>query len=526
MSASDALNPVAPSERSKDVSQLAPDDRAFPGCQAASALTAGQLEGILRLLAGAGTGEGADRLHNTLAVVTKSDAGPTCHEQDRDSAKDERIRRAESRYQTLVEQIPAVTFMAALDEGETELYVSPQIESLLGFSQKQWVEDPTLWYRQLHPDDRDRWYTEFAQTCALGAPFRSEYRFVARDGRVVWVHGEAKVVRDESGNPLYLQGIAFDITARKHAEDVLKRATNELELRDRERTAELAASNAELQQEIAERRRAEEVIRRVNADLVAAHERAVEANEVKSTFLANMSHELRTPLNAIIGYSELLQELAAENTARDPTTELQCINRAGRHLLMIINDILDLSKIEADKIELVPEHFAVTELIGEMESTISPLLSANANRLVVAAADVLGTMYTDLTRIRQCLLNLLSNACKFTTSGIIRLEAVRESRPGGDWIIFRVRDNGIGMTAQQVGRLFQAFTQADASTTRKYGGTGLGLAITRRLCRLMAGDVTVESVPGQGSTFSMRVPAVLATDSASSDCAATSDQVP
>ena len=218
------------------------------------------------------------------------------------------------------------------------------------------------------------------------------------------------------------------ISRRKNAEEAVLRAKDLLELRVRERTAELATANKVLQQEVSERQRVEEEIRRVNADLVVAHERAVEANRVKSTFLANMSHELRTPLNAIIGYSELLQELAAKNIAKDPTADLQKINRAGKHLLTIINDILDLSKIEAGKIQLLPEHFRVSELIREMATTVAPLVSQNANVLEVVAADDLGAMFADVTRMRQCLLNLLSNACKFTKNGSIRLAVA--ARPG------------------------------------------------------------------------------------------------
>jgi PAS domain S-box-containing protein len=491
---------------------LAPSPIIFDGADLADALSVSQAESVLRLLAGNGTGiEGPAGL---LAVPITSGTRPFAHEEVLNARREEKVRRAESRYQTLVEQLPAVTFMAALQEGDNELYVSPQIESLLGFSQREWLEDPILWFRQLHPDDHARWHTEFAQTCSMGTPFRAEYRFLTRDGRVVWVHGEAKVVRNERGDPLYLQGIAFDITASKNAEEALLNVNEDLEVRVRERTAELAMANEVLQQEIAERLRADEVILRVNAELVVAHQRAVEANAVKSTFLANMSHELRTPLNAIIGYSELLQELAAENIARDPTAELQHIHRAGKHLLSIINDILDLSKIEADKLQLVPEHFVVRDLIAEIENAIAPLLTTNANSLAVAANGNLGTMYTDLTRVRQCLFNLLSNACKFTTRGMIRLEVVRESCPRGDWVVFRVRDSGIGMTAPQVSKLFQAFTQADASTTRKYGGTGLGLAITRRLCQMLAGEVAVESDFGQGSTFTLRIPAILPTEPA------------
>jgi signal transduction histidine kinase len=222
-----------------------------------------------------------------------------------------------------------------------------------------------------------------------------------------------------------------------------------------------------------------------------------------------MSHELRTPLNAIIGYSELLQELAARNLPKDPAPDLEKINRAGKHLLTIINDILDLSKIEAGKMQLLPESFPIADLIREMASTVQPLLTKNANALVIREDQGLGAMYSDVTRVRQCLLNLLSNAGKFTKGGTIHLEATREEGTDADWVVFRIRDSGIGMTPAQVARLFQAFAQADASTTRKYGGTGLGLAITRKFCRMMGGDISAESTPGQGSTFTIRLPASL-----------------
>jgi PAS domain S-box-containing protein len=475
-------------------------DRVLPDRPAEEGLTLDEAEDILRHLAGSGT-RSAPVPHRLPAPVSPKDAGST--------SGPEQFHRAEARYRTLVEQLPAVTFMAALEEGENELYVSPQIESLLGFSQKEWLEDPILWFRQLHPDDRVRWHNEFAQTCALGKHFRAEYRFRARNGRVVWVHGEATVVRDEHGNPLYLQGIAFDITARKQAEETLRRTHDELERRVGERTAELAMANDVLQREIHERHRVEGELRRVNADLVVAHERALEASQVKSTFLANMSHELRTPLNAIIGYSELLQELATKNIPRDPLPGLEKINRAGKHLLTIINDILDLSKIEAGKMQLLPECFIISDLVRDMETTVQPLVAKNDNTLEIRHGDGLGTMFTDLTRVRQCLLNLLSNACKFTQKGTIRLGVARETVSDRDWVVFQIQDSGIGMSPDQVGRLFDAFSQADASTTRKYGGTGLGLAITRKLARMLGGDVFVESEPERGSTFTIRVPASL-----------------
>ena len=275
------------------------------------------------------------------------------------------------------------------------------------------------------------------------------------------------------------------------------------------RTAELASANGVLKREVLERERIEGQLRLANEDLLEAHERALEASRAKSTFLANMSHELRTPLNAIIGYSELLQELAAQKIEKDPAVELERINRAGKHLLALINDILDLSKIEAGKMDLLPEQFRIADLIRETVNSVQPQLTKNANTLLIRCEDDLGAIYTDATRLRQCLLNLLSNACKFTKGGTIHLDVDRKTGSEGDQVVFRVQDNGIGMTLEQVDRLFQAFTQADASTTRKFGGTGLGLAITKKISQMMGGDITVESISGQGSTFTLRLPAAL-----------------
>ncbi len=234
------------------------------------------------------------------------------------------------------------------------------------------------------------------------------------------------------------------------------------------------------------------------------------ADRHKSEFLANMSHELRTPLNAIIGYSEMLQEDAADLGAEQFTDDLTKINAAGKHLLELINAVLDLSKIEAGKMELYLETFEVAGLVRDIAAVIQPLAAKNANRLDVRCPDETGTMRADLTKVRQALFNLLSNSCKFTDRGTISLAVAREVIDGQDWMVFSVSDTGIGMTPEQLTRLFEVFSQADAATTRKYGGTGLGLALSRRLCRMMGGDVTVESEAGRGSAFTIRLPAVVA----------------
>ncbi|HUI98993.1 MAG TPA: PAS domain-containing sensor histidine kinase, partial [Usitatibacter sp.] len=227
------------------------------------------------------------------------------------------------------------------------------------------------------------------------------------------------------------------------------------------------------------------------------------ASSNKSQFLANMSHELRTPLNAIIGYSELLMEDVPDEAAQ---ADLRKIHSSGKHLLELINDVLDLSKIEAGKMELHPEDFEVEPLVREVAETVRPTAEKNGNRVVVSCAPDVGAVHADLTRVRQALLNLASNAVKFTKDGTISITGSRYTIPGHETIMLEVKDTGIGMTFEQVGKLFRDFQQADASTTRKYGGTGLGLAISRRICRMMRGDIVVQSTPGAGSTFTIQLP--------------------
>jgi signal transduction histidine kinase len=246
-------------------------------------------------------------------------------------------------------------------------------------------------------------------------------------------------------------------------------------------------------------------------DLLEAKSAAEDASRAKSRFLANMSHELRTPLNAIIGYSEMLQEEAEELERKAFVPDLQKIQVAGKHLLSLINDILDLSKIEAGRMELFLETYSVNTLINEVKALIQPLAEKNGNVLIVRWTGTLGSMQADMTRFRQILFNLLSNACKFTNKGTVTLEANRIRENDKDWIQFRVRDTGIGMTPEQIAKLFQPFMQADATTSRKFGGTGLGLVLSRRYSQMMGGDMTVESEPSKGTTFMVRLPAEVPT---------------
>ena len=244
-------------------------------------------------------------------------------------------------------------------------------------------------------------------------------------------------------------------------------------------------------------------------ELRVARDNAEQANRSKSAFLANMSHELRTPLTAIIGYSEILADDARELGVTDFLPDLEKIHAAGQHLLGLINSILDLSKVEAGKMDVLPEKFEIAALVEDVKATALPLMDKSGNTLEVRLAEHLGRALTDLTKTRQILLNLLSNAAKFTERGEVVLDVRREPGEATDWLIMKVSDTGIGMTSEQLRNLFQPFSQADASTARNYGGTGLGLALSKRFAEMMHGKIKAESEYGKGSTFTLKLPSDL-----------------
>ncbi|MEP6485824.1 response regulator [Microcoleus vaginatus GB2-A3] len=387
------------------------------------------------------------------------------------------LRQSETKYRSIFEN--AVEGIFQTTPSGHYLSGNRALARIYGYeSCTQMLAELTDINRQFYIDPHRR--AEFmAQLRARRQVSKFESQIYRRDGSKIWISENARSICDENGSVLYYEGTVQDITDRKQAESAMQLAL----------------------------------------------EAAESANRAKSTFLANMSHELRTPLNAIIGYSEMLQEEAEELGSCESVPDLEKICSAGKHLLSLIDDILDISKIEAGRMDLYLETFEIHTLIESAVATARPLVDKNGNTLEVYCPDNLDTMHADMTKVRQVLLNLLSNAAKFTQNGRIAIgvERIKNEQlkrknqeessqiliSNSEFLSFRVADTGIGMTQEQLERVFQPFTQADASTTREYGGTGLGLAISQRFCQMMGGSIEVSSTLGAGSTFTVLLPKAI-----------------
>jgi len=365
-----------------------------------------------------------------------------------------RLRESEKRFRTLIETSANIIWTTS----PTGELVPPQPGWTAFTGQAQAEYAGAGWLDAVHPDDREFTMEAWRQAVAGRTLYSIDHRLRRADGewRTMSVRGVPLV---DDGEVQEWVGTHTDITERKQAEE----------------------------------------------ELGAAKDAAEAANRAKSQFLANMSHELRTPLSAVIGYSEMMEEEMEDGGDAAMLGDVRKIQSNARHLLSLINDVLDLSKIEADRMTTYAEDLQVEALVQDVAATVGNLVEQKGNTLVLDVQPGAGMMHTDQTKLRQCLFNLVSNAAKFTENGRITLHARRD----GDDVVFSIADTGIGMTPEQLAKLFERFAQADVSTTRKFGGTGLGLAITRAFCRLLGGDVTVASTYGAGSTFTMRLPATM-----------------
>jgi PAS domain S-box-containing protein len=373
------------------------------------------------------------------------------------------IALAKARYQLLIDQLPAATFMAWFENGRCELYVSSYIETLLGYTATEWSENPILWYQRLHPDDRQRWNEEFSRTVSSAEPFRGDYRFLARDGRIVWIHGEVKVLYDESGQP-FMHGMGYDITELKHTEEDLRQS------RDKEQRA----------------------------------------NRAKSEFLSRTSHELRTPLNLIMGFAEFLIESKLDPLDPKQKEYLQDIYSSGKHLLRLIDDVLDLARVEAGKMGLRLEKFSARTAIESVSTGIKAVAQKRKIHVDVAISPEIREVTLDQQKFKQILHNLLSNAVKFTEpGGLVRIRVQPQDAHHFNLVI---KDTGIGIKSEDLPRLFQDFQQLDSGSSRRYEGSGLGLALTKGLVELQGGTISVESQYGVGTTFLVVLPKEIVDD--------------
>ncbi len=374
------------------------------------------------------------------------------------------LRESEEQYRSLVAHIPDVVWVA--DAAGGVMFISPNIEKLIGLSAAEVCHrGACALFELVHPDDVANVTGAFELLFTRRHTYDVEFRLRAPSGEWLWVHDRAVATYMKAG-VCYASGLRSDISERRRTEAALR-----------------------------------------------ARDAAEEANRTKSAFLANMSHELRTPLNAIIGYSQLLREDTIGPEQPEVLADLEKIERSGQLLLGIINDVLDLSKIEAGRVDIKLENVDLATILNDVYNAVEPLARQQGDLVSIDCPDDSRFAFADLSKLRQSILNLVINACKFTQNGQVSVTVRRLHKDSGDLIEVRVRDTGIGILPEDLGKLFQPFSQVDASVTRRHNGTGLGLTISKRFCQMMGGDIAVESEPGRGSCFSIQVPAAIASAS-------------
>ncbi len=413
------------------------------------------------------------------------------------------MRQSESRFRSLVEQLPAVVFHAALGEQDNEVYVSPQIETLLGFTQEEWLTNPLLWYSQLHPDDHDVVIEAFTRGIQSGGPFRAEVRFLSRDGKEVWILGEARLIRDEMGRLAYFQGVGFDITPSKRAQQELALAERAKAEAAQMRADAYSVANVELAELNDQLREAEAMQRAMLAREHEVVERLTQLDRDRTDFVSSVTHELRTPVTSMLGYIELLDDGDAGPLNPDQMRMLDAIGRNSRRLLSRIEDLLTVSGVEAGAIRLDVAPLSVQALVDSATGAMMPAMRERGLTLLVDVADDVDTIVGDAEKLDRVLINLLGNATKFTAEGgRIALQARRD----GETLDITVADTGIGIPPDEQPRVFERFFRSSNAQELAVPGTGLGLAIVKNIVDLHGGTITLESSPGVGTEVTVTLP--------------------
>jgi PAS domain S-box-containing protein len=395
------------------------------------------------------------------------------------------------RYRTLLEQIPAVVFMARLEDSESEAYVSPHIEAILGFTREEWLDDPIRWYYQIHPDDRDRWSIEASSFVLSGEPLRSVYRVLARDGHIVWFQCEVKMVRRPDGQPWFFHGVGIDVTDLKKAEQELKRARDSLEIQVEERTGELLRANGELKSEIAERKRAEEKLKQRAEELARS-------NADLEQFAYSASHDLQEPIRNVAISAQLLSREYAGGLDPGAQELLKTVLNSAYHMESLIRGLLEYTHlVRADE-----DGGSETDANQVMATVLQTLQMTIRDSGTQITWDSLPSVRLPRVRLQQLFQNLISNAIKYRSDKSPRIH-VSVCLCDGSWL-FSVQDNGIGIDPRHHGRIFGIFKRLHNKET--YPGTGIGLALCKRIVENVGGRIWVESESGRGARFLFTIP--------------------